>query len=1503
MYARWDEDIEYWGPIWNQNLLGAVADDGEDGTADLPQTVFTHEDGMNSPNLVFDTEGKILYYNNMLIAVLAHDVPDEIKIEVAKSVSGSIVGQIDGAFQLLQIMISNSNHSAISDLCAKLMQNENVLYATYDTYLEAEMPCIDNNPWSTSGVIPDKGNESNPSENDWWAEAIGAYTAWRYSDYAEEVVIGQIDSGFDLNHEELVGKITLLDGYETNNIFEEDDNGELNIQNHGTMVAGISVAKNNDVGLRGVADFARIVGIDDSPELAGTFNSVQFMDAISEMLLNGIKIINLEIYSPPFSEKTYKEKLAEYGIEDEFNSYDEYLESHLRNAYYTAKLIMAAMCTAKNNGYSDFLLIQAAGNGYNNWGTVGNDAKYSGYFASINQESYGQFVELRLTSANSTLIPDYSFFDERIIIVGGVENRRDSDGNYYIRGLNYGADVDICACSYNIYSSNAYNTYKLRYGGGTSSAAPMVAGAVAFIWGLNPELSAPIVKHIVCENYKYKAIGAKESEGWEYPFLNVGLAVETVFNELYPNNVILTGKIKDKSSNKEISDVWVTYCNEDDEIIYRTRTDDLGTINDVIVSDLSKFIVHLDHQGYRSITLSNMQKIDGVVDFGMIRMDELKGEIIVTLKVVDSVTGEAIPRVTVNVYKYNEHIQMQYSGNKEIIDLTINETGNYKFVLSADGYEDKVIDNVVIDEGVNALGPYTMTSSLTPTHTFSVTHTSNGNTTDILATSPITMYNGVAEQNWTINSSADWTATKSGDWFTIDKTSGKAGETVNFKINITKSTNSQNNGTITFKVEDTEYKVNLVQKASHLKGWIITGASQPVTGAVVTVSNGEKSYNYTTEANGVFDIPVPNAWYTISVTADGYESKSYDHDVQIAGEDVDVGAILLTKSTVASLTATIKDGDEDSTAYGQALADVSLDVYDSTGNRIGNTAKTNENGIVAFEFPVAGTYKLVFSLVGYKTVTVDTVIINENTTSLGTYVMMKAEAVTSISGTTTPGTKLELLDEDGKVLAETIADENGNYDFGDIPGWDGTIFHIRIKDTTLVTEVIGGATGIVIDTTITIFTISVPEKVQIDNKVGAISEWEIESSHVWSVTATGDTSWYTLSSTTGECGITEFTVTANSVTDAYRESVLTFALNNRTFDVTIYQRFDRTVSGNVVDSETGEPIADVDVKLVFTAAKDNEISTLYSTTTKDGTYCFDFFEKGTCSISYSHWGYNTVTVEDIAITADKGNFSTQSLVAKSVIDSGMCGDDIVWVLYDDYTLVVSGTGDMWNYHYDADKLAPWGSCRDKITSIVIGEGITSIGEFTFFYCENAEGTITVPEGVTSIRRCAFEGCRKISSYDLPSTLTDLADNAFRENNQLAYIYIPYGITAIKDRTFERCYNLSYAYLPDTIRRIDYYAFGECYNLTHVDLPQNLEVIERAAFWHASLTGTVNIPAKVSSIGEGAFYGERIQSIVVDQLNMYFKSVDGVLYNYDMTELMQYPRAKPGESFTVPDGVI
>lgn len=73
--------------------------------------------------------------------------------------------------------------------------------------------------------------------------------------------------------------------------------------------------------------------------------------------------------------------------------------------------------------------------------------------------------------------------------------------------------------------------------------------------------------------------------------------------------------------------------------------------------------------------------------------------------------------------------------------------------------------------------------------------------------------------------------------------------------------------------------------------------------------------------------------------------------------------------------------------------------------------------------------------------------------------------------------------------------------------------------------------------------------------------------------------------------------------------------------------------------------------------------------------------------------------------------------AETVI-SGTCNDDISYSLDENGVLTVSGQGEIPNYNLTGDwrnqvTTAPWGAFREQVTSVVVDEGITSIGVYAF----------------------------------------------------------------------------------------------------------------------------------------------------------------------------------------------
>ncbi len=166
--------------------------------------------------------------------------------------------------------------------------------------------------------------------------------------------------------------------------------------------------------------------------------------------------------------------------------------------------------------------------------------------------------------------------------------------------------------------------------------------------------------------------------------------------------------------------------------------------------------------------------------------------------------------------------------------------------------------------------------------------------------------------------------------------------------------------------------------------------------------------------------------------------------------------------------------------------------------------------------------------------------------------------------------------------------------------------------------------------------------------------------------------------------------------------------------------------------------------------------------------------------------------------------------ATNIVDSGTCGENLTWTLDSEGTLTISGTGDMYDYEDEDDM--PWDSDSALIKSVIIENGVTSIGTYAFAECKNIE-SVSMPESMVSV---------------------------------------------------------------------DGYAFTWCESLRSIYIPKNVENI-----------GLVAV----------ACAGVDFEEIIVDPENQYYTSVDGVLYNKDMTQLITYPTGKKDSVFEMPDTVV
>ena len=243
--------------------------------------------------------------------------------------------------------------------------------------------------------------------------------------------------------------------------------------------------------------------------------------------------------------------------------------------------------------------------------------------------------------------------------------------------------------------------------------------------------------------------------------------------------------------------------------------------------------------------------------------------------------------------------------------------------------------------------------------------------------------------------------------------------------------------------------------------------------------------------------------------------------------------------------------------------------------------------------------------------------------------------------------------------------------------------------------------------------------------------------------------------------------------------------------------------------------------------------------------------------------------------------------------SGSCGQNVTWSLDETGTLVIRGTGAMDDYYAAYPQ---WNDYIWHIQSVVIEEGVTSVGAYAFYYC-NSLKSVTIKgstaigeaafiyctrlenismERVTSIGDLAFGGCVALQQATIPATTVHIGAQAFAACTSLQTITVAAGNTAFcavdnvlfsKDctRLLAAAASVGPVYtVPSTVTEIGTYAFAYNTNLESVIIAGQVEVLSDYAFTYCTALREITLPDGLEMIGECAFEG--CESLVVVQLH-------------------------------------
>ncbi len=181
----------------------------------------------------------------------------------------------------------------------------------------------------------------------------------------------------------------------------------------------------------------------------------------------------------------------------------------------------------------------------------------------------------------------------------------------------------------------------------------------------------------------------------------------------------------------------------------------------------------------------------------------------------------------------------------------------------------------------------------------------------------------------------------------------------------------------------------------------------------------------------------------------------------------------------------------------------------------------------------------------------------------------------------------------------------------------------------------------------------------------------------------------------------------------------------------------------------------------------------------------------------------------------------------SMTEFGACGDESFWVLSNDGTLSVRGSGAVTDYAYSVQQ-------RSLVSRLVVEDGITSIGDkFT-------------------ISSDSYTGFENISSVTFADSVEELPAGMLRDCSSLQKIDLPSGIKAIPDKFLYGCTSLGSVQIPDAVTKIGEESFYGCSSLRTVDFGSSVSVIGAESFAKCASLAAISLPKTVASIGEKAF---------------------------------------------------
>lgn len=234
---------------------------------------------------------------------------------------------------------------------------------------------------------------------------------------------------------------------------------------------------------------------------------------------------------------------------------------------------------------------------------------------------------------------------------------------------------------------------------------------------------------------------------------------------------------------------------------------------------------------------------------------------------------------------------------------------------------------------------------------------------------------------------------------------------------------------------------------------------------------------------------------------------------------------------------------------------------------------------------------------------------------------------------------------------------------------------------------------------------------------------------------------------------------------------------------------------------------------------------------------------------------------------------------------------IEWRIYDNKVMLFSGCGTTGNWEYNSEK--PWDKYKESFSDVVVGEGITKLGDRTFYNGKSALMSITLPNTLEYIGTSVFTDCTALTEIKLPNnSLRSLGNSAFGGCKGIKHFHIP-GTVWSMHNSFAGCTgieSITMDWMSTYYRTED----GILYNLDKSAI----------IFVYSLDSTTLTISKTVRSIQSSALDTcTEIERFECEEGSVYYTAADGVLYaNTDQGKSLVMAPKKLAGKFVVPDDV-